>query len=266
MGDRSRNDSGDTDASIDSPVVVPFIAGKADLDLLRSATPFVPSSLADHIATIEEGGQLLAEAGARVDLVPVWAPLFLVWCAEAGVEPGAADALSRWTRRHGLVSVAYTHYECGSIAPLVELEEVRSWALRSILNDERRGSERAVASIWAAAAAFLEIVASRSAQDGELDVCVPTWSTPAHWHLDGSCCEESALTLDHVHSAVMEGLAIDGTAVLVEPMRRGAPSLVRVWDLGPTGVRPLSADEASGRCEPKAGATLVNAWGDRARH
>ncbi|HEV8116415.1 MAG TPA: hypothetical protein VGP53_09270, partial [Acidimicrobiales bacterium] len=112
----------------DEPVVVPFVAGEADLELLRTVSPFMAPTLADHVAAVEEGGQVLAESGARVDLVPVWAPLFLVWCTESGVDPGAADALQRWTGRDGLVAVAYTHYEAGSIRGLIELEEVRSWA------------------------------------------------------------------------------------------------------------------------------------------
>ena len=244
----------------DEPVVVPFVAGETDLELLRAVSPFMAPTLADHVAAVQEGGQVLAASGARVDLVPVWAPLFLVWCTEAGVDPGAADALQRWTGRGGLVEVAYTHYESGSIAGLIELEEVRSWALRSILTDDNRSTERAVASVWAAATAFLEVIAGHAALGSELDVAVPTWSSPAHWHLDGSCCEDSSPTLDHVHAAVMEGLAIDGAAVLVEPRERAAT--VRVWDLSPTGVRPLSAEEASDRCEPGAGATVVNAWGD----
>ncbi len=249
----------------DDLVVVPFVAGEADLELLQAVSPFAAPSIADHIAAVEDGGEALAEAGVRVDLVPVWAPLFLVWCEEAGVEPGSADALSRWTRRRGLVSVSYTHYECGPIEPLVELEEIRSWALRSILSDESRQSERAVAAVWAAAAAFLEVVAVRSPPGSELDVAVPTWSSPAHWHLDGSCCDESSPTLDHVHAAVMEALAIDGSAILVEPGNRWASAIVRVWDLSPTGVRPLSADEAAQRCEPKPGAALVDAWGNPVR-
>ena len=246
-------------------VVVPFITGQADLELLRAVSPFMAPTIADHIAAVEEGGQELAEAGVRVDLVPVWAPLFLVWCDEAGVRPGAADALSRWTQRQGLVSVAYTHYECGPIAPLVELEEIRSWALRSVLAEESRHSERGVATVWAAAATFLQDVAQRSAQGSELDVVVPTWSSSAHWHLDGSCCADSSPTLDHIHAAVMEGLAIDGSAILVEPGNRWSPTAVRVWDLSPTGVRPLSAGEASERCDPNPGAVLVDAWGNPAR-
>ncbi len=245
-------------------VLVPFIAGGADLEMLQAVSMFMPPTISDHIEAVEEGGQVLAEAGDRVDLMPVWAPLFLVWCDEAGVNPGCADALYLWTQRHGLVSVAYTHYECGPISPLVELEEVRSWALRSVLTDERRHNERAVASVWAAAGAFLEVVASRSSSGSELDVIVPTWGQPAHWHLDGSCCEESSPTLDHVHAAMMEGLSIDGTAVLVEPRNKWS-SLVRVWGLSPSGIRPLSAGEARHRCEPKPGATLVDAWGDPAR-
>ena len=251
--------------SVDDHVVVPFVAGEADLELLQSVSPFMAPSVADHLAAVEQGGQALAEAGVRVDLVPVWAPLFLVWCDEAGVEPGATDALARWTQRHGLLSVSYTHYECGPIAPLVELEEIRSWALRSILTHQSRRNERAVASIWAAAAAFLDVVADRSGPKSELDVAVPTWSSPAHWHLDGSCCEESSPTLDHVHAAVMEGLAIDGSAILVEPGDRWTSAAVRVWDLSPTGIRPLSAGEAAERCEPKPGAALVDAWGNTAR-
>lgn len=248
----------------DDRVLVPFVAGEADLDMLQSVSPFMAPTISDHIAAIEEGGLELAEAGVRVDLIPVWAPLFLVWCDEAGVNPSAADALHLWTERKGLVSVAYTHYECGPIEPLVELEEVRSWALRSVLADERRHNERAVASVWAAAGAFLEIVAKRSSPGSELDVAIPTWSEPGHWHLDGSFCDESSPTLDHVHAAVMEGLALDGTAVLVEP-RNAWSSLVRVWDLSPSGIRPLSAEEARERCQPKPGATLVDAWGDPAR-
>ena len=246
------------------PVVVPFVTGEADLDLLRTVSPFMAPSLADHIAGIEAGGQFLAESGVRVDLVPVWAPLFLVWCEEAGVDPAAADALARWTGRRGLVSVAYTHYECGPIAPLVELEEVRSWALRSVLADESRSSERSIASVWAASSAFLKITADRSAFGSELDVIVPTWVKPAHWHFDGSFCEDSSPTLDHLHAAVMEGLAIDGVAVVVEPSDQWS-STVRVWELGPTGVRPLSAGEAGGRCELQPGATLIDAWCDPAR-
>lgn len=246
------------------PVAVPFVAGEADLELLRTASAFMAPSLADHIAAIEEGGQILAESGAQVDLVPVWAPLFLVWCTETGVDPGAADALQRWTRRDGLVSVAYTHYESGPIGALVELEEVRSWALRSILTGDNRSTERAIASVWAAATAFLGVIARHAALGSELDVAVPTWSSPAHWHLDGSFCEESSPTLDHVHAAVMEGLAINGAAVLVEP-RPHQVSTVRVWDLSPTGVRPLNALEAGERCEPKAGATLVDAWDSPSR-
>ena len=249
----------------DDPVVVPFVAGEADLDLLTAVSPFMAPTIADHMAAIEEGGRALAEAGARVDLVPVWAPLFLVWCDEAGVHPGAADALSQWTERQSLVSVAYTHYECGPIAPLVELEEIRSWALRSILADESRHSERGVASVWAAATAFLQHIAGRSALGSELDVTVPTWSSAAHWHLDGSCCDDSSPTLDHIHAAVMEGLAIDGSAILVEPGTRWSPAAVRVWDLSPAGTRPLSADEAADRCEPNPGAVLVDAWGNPAR-
>jgi len=250
---------------VDDLVVVPFVAGEADLELLQTVSPFMAPTIADHIAAVEEGGQAMAEAGARVDLVPVWAPLFLVWCDETGVPPGAADALSRWTQRQGLVSVAYTHYECGPIGPLVELEEIRSWALRSVLTDEGRHTVRAVASVWAVAAAFLQGVADRSAPGSELDVAVPTWSAAAHWHLDGSCCEESSPTLDHVHAAVMEGLAIHGSAVLVEPGTGWSPAVVRVWDLSPAGIGPLSADEAAERCEPKAGAVLVDAWGNPAR-
>ena len=249
----------------DDLVVVPFVAGEADLELLQAVSPFAAPNIADHIAAVEEGGQALAEAGVRVDLVPVWAPLFLVWCDEAGVKPAAADSLERWTKRPALLSVSYTHYECGPIEPLVELEEIRSWALRSILTDESRQSERAVAAVWAAAAAFLEVVADRCAPESELDVAVPTWSSPAHWHLDGSCCEESSPMLDHVHAAVMEGLAIDGSAILVEPGNRLSSAAVRVWDLSPTGIRPLSAAEAAERCEPSAGATLVDAWGNPAR-
>lgn len=244
-------------------VVVPFVAGEGDLELLRAVSPFMAPTLTDHVAAIEEGGQALAESGARVDLVPVWAPLFLVWCTEAGVDPGSADALQRWTGRGALVAVAYTHYESGSIAGLIELEEVRSWALRSILADDNRTTERAVASVWAAATAFLEVIAGHAVLGSELDVAVPTWSSPAHWHLDGTTCEDSSPTLDHVHAAVMEGLAIDGTAVLVEP--RDGASTVRVWDLSPTGVRPLSAEEGGDRCELQPGATLIDAWGDPAR-
>lgn len=251
--------------SLNDRILVPFVAGQADLELLQAVSSFMAPTLADHIATVEHGGQALAEAGARVDLVPVWAPLFLVWCQEASVDPGAADALARWTHRDSLVSVSYTHYDCGPISPLVELEEVRSWALRSILADERHQSEQAVASVFGAASAFLEILASRSARRSELDVTIPTWSSPAHWHFDGSSCDQSSPTLDHVHAAVMEGLAIDGSAVLVEPQSRRSPSLVRVWDLSPDGIRPLSADEAAERCEPQPGAALVDAWGNPAR-
>ncbi|MEO5680856.1 MAG: hypothetical protein ABIS47_14445 [Acidimicrobiales bacterium] len=250
---------------LDDRVLVPFVAGRADLELLQAVSPFTPSSLADHVAAVEEGGQELAEAGLRVDLVPVWAPLFLVWCEEAGIDPGAADALERWTRRDSLVSVSYTHYGCGPVSPLVELEEVRSWALRSVLADERHQSERAVASVWSTASAFLEVLASRSARGSELDVAIPTWSAPAHWHFDGSCCDDSSPTLDHVHAATMEGLAIDGSAILVEPASRWSPSLVRVWALSPDGIRPLSADEAADRCQPSSGAALVDAWGNPAR-
>lgn len=245
-------------------MLVPFVAGEADLELLQAVSSFVAPTLEDHVAAVEQGGQVLAEAGVRVDLVPVWAPLFLVWCDESGVDPAAADAFERWSQRQGLVSVAYTHYECGPISPLIELEEVRSWAVRSILSDEDRHSERSVASVWATAAAFLEIVATRAGAGSELDVAVPTWSTPAHWHLDGSCCDDSSPTLDHVHAALMEGLAIDGAAVLIEPAGFRS-SRVRVWDLGPAGVRPLTAGEARERCEPRPGATLVDAWGDPAR-
>lgn len=244
-------------------VIVPFVAGEADLELLRTVSAFMPATIADHAATIEAGGQALAEHGVRVDLVPVWAPLFLVWCDEKAVNPGAADALEHWSARQGLVSVAYTHYECGPVSPLIELEEVRSWALRSILADDARHSERGVASVWAAASAFLEIVGRRAPRGSELDVAVPTWPSPAHWHLDGSCCEDSSPTIDHIHAALMEGLAIDGLAVLVEPAGR-KPSLVRVWDVGPTGIRPLNADEAASRCEPRPGAVLVDAWSDPA--
>lgn len=251
-------------ARSDDRVVVPFVAGSADLELLRSVSAFAAPTIEDHAAAIESGGAALAEAGTRVDLVPVWVPLFLVWCAERGVNPGSADALSHWTHRQGLVSVAYTHYEYGPILPLIELEEVRSWALRSILADEARHSERGVASVWAAAAAFLEIVGGRALPGSELDVAVPTWAQPAHWHLDGTCCDGSSPTLDHVHAALMEGLAIDGAAVLVEPAGLST-TVVRVWDLSPSGIRPLSADEAHQRCEPKPGATLVDAWRDPAR-
>lgn len=245
-------------------LVVPFVAGQADLELLQSVSLFAAPTIEDHAAAIESGGQALAETGVRVDLVPVWAPLFLVWCDEYGINPGAADALERWAQRDSLVSVAYTHYEFGPVSPLIELEEVRSWALRSILADENRHSERGVASVWAAGSAFLEIVARRARPGSELDVAVPTWTQPAHWHLDGSCCDESSPTLDHVHAALMEGLAIDGAAVLVEPAGSRA-SLVRVWDLSPSGIRPLSADEAHLRCEPKPGAKLIDAWRETAR-
>lgn len=247
----------------DDRVVVPFVAGEADLELLRTVSPFVAPTIEDHAAAVESGGRVLAEMGARVDLVPLWAPLFLVWCDEAGVNPSAADAFERWAHRQALVSVAYTHYECGPIAPLIELEEVRSWALRSILADRERHSERGVASVWAAASAFLEIVGHRAGAGSELEVATPTWTAPAHWHLDGSCCDRSSPTLDHVHAALMEGLAIDGAAVLVEPDGDWS-SWVRVWDLGPAGVRALSAGEAAERCEPKPGATLVDAWRDPA--
>jgi hypothetical protein len=246
---------------IEDRVVVPFVAGLADLELLQTVSAFMAPTLDEHVAAIEEGGQALAEAGVRVDLVPVWAPLFLVWCDEKGVSPAAADALELWTRRDGLVSVSYTHYECGPIGPLVELEEVRSWALRSVLSDVTRHSERGVASVWATASAFLEIVARRAAPRSELDISIPTWTQPAHWHLDGSCCEQSSPALDHLHAAVMEGLAIDGSAVLVEPTGDWS-SRVRVWDLGPTGIRPLSAVQAADRCEPQPGAVLVDAWRD----
>jgi len=245
----------------DDRVIVPFVAGRADHELLRSVSAFVPPTLDEHVAAVEEGGQALAEAGLRVDLVPVWAPLFLVWCAETDLDPGAADALERWSHRQGLVSVSYTHYECGPISPLVELEEVRSWALRSILADVTRHSERGVASVWAAASAFLEIVGRRAGSGSELDISIPTWPQPAHWHLDGSCCEQSSPALDHVHAALMEGLAIDGNAVLVEPTGDWS-SLVRVWDLGPAGIRPLSAGQAADRCDPQPGAVLVDAWRD----
>jgi hypothetical protein len=248
---------------VEDRVVVPFVAGEADLELLQAVSAFAAPTIEDHAAAVEAGGQALAEGGVRVDLVPLWAPLFLVWCDEQGVYPGAADAFERWAGRAGLVSVAYTHYECGPVTPLIELEEVRSWALRSILADEARHSERGVASVWATASAFLEIVGRRAALGGEFDVAVPTWTQPAHWHLDGSCCDDASPTLDHIHSALMEGLAIDGIAVLTEPS--ALSSLVRVWDLSPTGIRPLSADEALGRCEPKPGAKLVDAWGDPAR-
>ena len=245
--------------------MVPLVAGQADLELLQSVNAFAAPSIDDHADAVESGGQALAEAGVRVDLVPVWTPLLLVWCDENGVDPGSADALERWARRKGLVSVAYTHYECGPVGPLIELEEVRSWALRSILADEARHTERGVASVWAAATQFLELLGRRACAGSELDVAVPTWTQPAHWHLDGSCCDDSSLTVDHVHAALMEGLAIDGAAILVEPAGvRG--SLVRVWDLSPTGIRPLSADEAHLRCEPKAGATLIDAWRETASH
>lgn len=249
---------------MDDRSVVPFVAGTADLELLQSVTPFAAPSIDDHAAAIEAGGQALAESGVRVDLVPVWVPLYLVWCDENGVNPAAADAMERWAQRQGLVSVSYTHYECGPVAPLIELEEVRSWALRSILADEARHSERGVASVWAAASAFLEIVGRRAQTGSELDVAVPTWTQPAHWHLDGTCCDESSPTLDHVHAALMEGLSIDGAAILVEPSG-SRTSLVRVWDLSPTGVRPLSADEAHFRCQPKPGARLIDAWRETAR-
>jgi hypothetical protein len=244
----------------DETVVVPFVAGDADLELLRTVSAFVPTTLAEHLQAIEEMGCELAETGVRVDLVPVWAPLFLVWCEEAGVDPGAAVALQRWCERDGLISVAYTHYECGPIAPLVELEEVRSWALRIVTAEPQRRSERAIAGLWSAAAAFLDVVQSRSTHGAELDVAVPTWSEPAHWHLDGSTCDEAAPALDHLHAALMEGLAVDGVAVLVEPGPAGH-QVVRVWELGPGGIRPLSAEEAADRCEPKEGSVLVDAWG-----
>jgi len=38
-----------------------------------------------------------------------------------------------------------------------------------------------------------------------------------------------------------------------------------VWELGPNGVRPLSAGEAGDRCELQPGATLIDAWCDPAR-
>jgi len=246
---------------MDDRVIVPFVAGQADLDLLRTVSAFVAPSLADHVAAVEAGGLALAESGVRVDLVPVWAPLFLVWCSEKGVDPGAADAFERWAHRQGLVTVSYTHYECGPITPLIELEEIRSWALRSILADVTRHSERGIASVWAVASAFLEIVGRRAAPRSELDVAIPTWTQPAHWHLDGSCCEQSSPALDHVHAALMEGLAIDGAAVLVEPTGAWS-SVVRVWDLSPTGIRPLSAEQAAERCDPQPGAVLVDAWLD----
>lgn len=249
--------------SSDDRVVVPFLAGQADLELLQAVSPFAAPTMDDHISAVEAGGQALVEHGVRVDLVPLWAPLFLVWCDEQGVNPAGADAFARWADRRGLVSVAYTHYETGPIMPLIELEEVRSWALRSILADESRHSERAVASVWAAASAFLDIVSGRAGRGSELDIAIPTWTEPAHWHFDGSWCEDSSPTLDHVHAALMEGLAIDGTAILVEPGH--GSSLVRVWDLSPSGVRPLRADEALDRCEPKPGATLVDAWRHPAR-
>ena len=242
---------------------MPFVAGGAALELLQSISAYMAPTISDHVAAIESGGQALAEAGVRVDLVPVWAPLFLVWCGERGVDPAAADALEHWALRQGLVSVAYTHYECGPLSPLIELEEVRSWALRSVLADDARHSERGVASVWATASAFLEIVGRRSRRGGELDVDVPTWSQPAHWHLDGSACDESSPTVDHVHAALMEGLAIDGVAVLVEPTGDWS-SLVRVWDVSPTGIRPLTAGQARDRCEPKPGGVLVDAWSDPA--
>ncbi len=248
---------------IEDRVVVPFVAGQADLELLQAVSAFAAPTIDDHVAAVEAGGQALAETGTRVDLVPLWAPLFLVWCDEKGVNPGAADAFERWSARQGLVSVAYTHYELGPITPLVDLEEVRSWALRSILADEGRHSERGVASVWATASAFLEIIGGRATPGSELDVAIPTWTEPAHWHLDGSCCEDASPTLDHVHAALMEGLAIDGAAVLVEPA--AGSSVVRVWDLSPTGIRPLSAEEALDRCEPRPGATLVDAWRDPIR-
>jgi hypothetical protein len=252
------------EAFVEDRVVVPFVAGQADLELLQTVSAFAAPSIEDHVAAVESGGQALAEAGIRVDLVPVWAPLFLVWCDEQGVNPAAADAFQHWSERQGLVSVAYTHYEFGPVTPLIELEEVRSWAVRSILADRSRHSERGVASVWAAASAFLEIVGNRAVAGSELDVAVPTWTTPAHWHLDGSCCDDSSPTLDHVHAALMEGLAIDGAAVLIEPAGFRS-SQVRVWELSPSGIRPLSADEARTRCEPKPGARLVDAWGDPAR-
>ena len=244
-------------------VVVPFVAGDADLEVLRSVSAFAPTSIEDHASAIESGGQALAEVGVRVDLVPLWVPLFLVWCEEKGVNPGAADAFGLWVGRQGLVSVAYTHYECGPISPLIELEEVRSLALRSILDDDSRHNERGVASVWATASAFLEIVGRRARRGSELDVVVPTWSERAHWHLDGSPCEEAAPTLDHVHAALMEGLAVVGTAVLVEPTSERS-SLVRVWDVSPTGIRPLNAGEARERWDPSPGDTLVDAWTDPA--
>ena len=244
-------------------VVVPFVAGDADLELLQSVSAFVAPTIEDHTAAIESGGQALAEVGVRVDLVPLWAPLFLVWCEETGVNPGAADAFERWAVRPGLVSVAYTHYEWGPISPLIELEEVRSWALRTVLAGDARHNERGVASVWATASAFLEIVGRRARRGSEIDVVVPTWSEPAHWHLDGSLCEEASPTLDHVHPALMEGLAFEGSAVLVEPTGDWS-SLVRVWDVSPTGIRPLNAGEAKDRCDPSPGAIVVDAWSDPA--
>lgn len=241
-------------------IVVPFVAGEADLELLRAVSAFVAPTFDDHIAAIEAGGQALAEVGVRVDLVPLWAPLFLVWCAEAGLDPAAADAFERWAQRHGPVFVTYTHYECGPIGPLVELEQVRSRALRSILADRASHSEQAVASVWAVAAAFLDMITRRAAPGSELDVSTPAWDRAAHWHIDGSCCSESSPTLDHVHSALMESLAFAGDLVLVEPGKNECTS-VRVWDLGPAGIRPLTAEEAGYRCQPQPGAVLDDAWG-----
>jgi hypothetical protein len=241
-------------------VTIPVVAGEQDLALLRIAQPALPASLAEHLRSVEIGGEELAEAGFQVDLVPVWASLFYAWADETGHDPTTGDALEHFASRTALIDVRYAGYQLGPVDSLVELESARSRAIAAVLASSTDATEYAVSRVWARAAQFLRELYTNARSGTQLDIIAPSCGDqPIHWHLDGTTCRTAVATVDHVLVALLECLGGSGTAIVVDD---GLPvHEVRVWSLGHGTVTPLPAAEARTICQPEPGSQLLDAWG-----
>jgi hypothetical protein len=238
---------------------IPLVPSAQDLALLRIAQPALPERHDQHLRSVEIGGQDLAEAGFQVDLVPVWGPLFYVWCDEVGQDPSAADALERFVNRDALLDVRYPDYEIGPVDAIAELEADRSRAISAVLSGGPDVTEAAVARVWTRATELLRNLYANARSGTQLDVlCQSTGDEPVHWHLDGTTCTSAAGTVDQVLIAILEAMGSCGHVILVDD---GLPvHEVRVWSLGECEVIPLAALEARTICRPEPGSQLLDAF------
>jgi hypothetical protein len=239
---------------------VPLIPSAQDLALLRMAQAALPDSIDAHLRSVERGGQDLALAGFEVDLVPIWGPLFYVWCDEEGQDPTAADALERFVGRDALLDVRYSGYQEGPLDAIAELEQARSRAISAVLAGGPEITEAAVAHVWMRATELLRNLYGNARHGSQLDVlCQSRGDEPVHWHLDGTTCRTAADTVDDVLIAMLEAMGSSGHVIVVDddlPVHE-----VRVWSLGDHDVIPLPAAEARTICRPEPGSLLVDAWG-----